>query len=119
MVSIRKIKANKAEVEGDYLIVETYSRKPVTFLVTFLILSISYFVYAIYAPLQAPRTIDPLGIVIIIIVAAIIAAFADGKVWREIPIGDIVEIKHYPGKEKVTVILDDERLKRNQPSKKP
>lgn len=119
MVSIRKIKANKAEVEGDYLIVETHSRKPFTFLVVFLSLSISYFFYIFYTSLQSPRIIDPIGLIIILIVAVIIAAFADGKVWREIPIGDIVEIKHYPGKEKVTVVLDDERLKRSQAGKKP
>lgn len=62
--------------------------------------------------------IDPIVIVAILIFAVLIAAFADGRVSREIPISDLVEIKHYPGKEKVTIVLDDERTKRGSQNRK-
>lgn len=44
-MSVRKIIANKAKIEGDYLIIETYSQKLPTFSFVFLSLSISYFAY--------------------------------------------------------------------------
>jgi hypothetical protein len=45
-------------------------------------------------------------------------ALAPGKVLRDIPLVDLVEIKRYAGEDKVTVVLDDERAKRNQLNKK-
>lgn len=51
-------------------------------------------------------------------ISMLIAAFAPGRILRDIPLVDLVEIKRYQGKDKVTVVLDDERVKRNQQNKR-
>lgn len=111
-MSIRKIKANKAEIEGDYVIVETYSQRPPTFLAAFFTLSIAY----IFIFFQTFNLL--IGILGVISISMLIAAFAPGRILRDIPLVDLVEIKRYQGKDKVTVVLDDERVKRNQQNKR-
>lgn len=113
-MSIRKIKANTAEIEGDYVKVETYSKRLTTFLKTFLVLSLICFITFFALP-----TINLLvAIVSTLGVSILAAALAPGRVLRDIPLVDLVEIKRYQGKNKVTVVLDDERAKRNQQNKK-
>ncbi|SKA83340.1 hypothetical protein SAMN02745130_02389 [Thiothrix eikelboomii] len=105
-MSVRKIIANKAKIEGDYLIIETYSQKLPTFSFVFLSLSISYFAYIIYAPAQPTHPhLDPLWILAILVISILIAASATGKILRQVPVKDIVEIKHHPKKKRVTVLL--------------
>lgn len=105
-MSVRKIIANKAKIEGNYLIIETYSQKRPTFLFVFISLSVSYFSYIIYAPSQAARPyLDPLWILAILVISSLIAASATGKILRQIPVSDILEIKHHPKKKRVTVLL--------------
>ncbi|HMT94431.1 hypothetical protein [uncultured Thiothrix sp.] len=113
-MSIRKIKANTAEIEGDYVKVETHSQRLISFLKTFLILAVVCILISQFFP-----NFDIIfGLVITFSISALAAAFAPGQILRDIPLVDLVEIKRYRGKDKVTVVLDDERVKRNQSNKK-
>lgn len=114
-MSIRKIKANKAEIEGDYVKVETHSQRLITFVTTFIILAVvCIFIALVFS--KAGILIG--GLAASIGIATLVAAFAPGQILRDIPLVDLVEIKRYQGKDKVTVVLDDERAKRNQQNKK-
>lgn len=113
-MSIRKIRANTAEIEGDYVKVETHSQRLITFLATFLALAIT----CVLILLLFPNFNIILGFVVTTGISALAAVFAPGQILRDIPLVDLVEIKRYKGKDKVTVVLDDERVKRNQQNKK-
>lgn len=115
-MSIRKIKANTAEIEGDYVKVETHSQRLISFLKTFLILAIVCIL--VYVSDLLPNFNIVFALIITISISALAAAFAPGQILRDIPLVDLVEIKRYQGKDKVTVVLDDERVKRNQSNKK-
>lgn len=115
-MSIRRIKANKAEIDGDYVKVETFSQRPIVFFTTLISLLI---IYAVVIDLnrQDPEHLF-FSTLAILFASIIMTALAPGKVLRDIPLVDLVEIKRYAGEDKVTVVLDDERAKRNQLNKK-
>jgi hypothetical protein len=51
---------------------------------------------------------------VVSVLTALGAWIAPGRVIRQIPNIDLVEIKSYPTTNRVTVVLDDERTKRKQ-----
>lgn len=114
-MSIRKIRANKAEIEGDYVKIETYSQRSAAFITALISFSIIYIVTFTASPEYDNHF---LGIIIVIGISTIIATLAPGRILRDIPLVDLVEIKRYQGRDKVTVVLDDERVKRGQQNKK-
>lgn len=110
-MSIRRIKANNAFVDGDYVTVETNSMKFMGAIFGFLF---GVFICVISNNVQAD------GFFYIILVTTVFGFLIGvlifpGKVVRQIPTVDLVEIKRYPSTHKVTVVLDDERTKRRQP----
>lgn len=110
-MSIRKIKAHKAQVNDEYISIETRSYKTIGAMVgcfTGLLFG------GILSQGQPGETM-----LVSIIIGGISGLFlgaltAPGKVIREIPSVDLVEIKRYDYKDKVTVVLDDERTKKRQ-----
>lgn len=102
-MSVRRIKANKAVIEGDYVLIEDYSYRRYA---VFLCLLVGVMAFANhFTPLVIGSVI---GLVCSITILP-------GKVIRQIPRVDVIEIKHYPSDHRVTVVLDDERTKRRQP----
>lgn len=110
-MSIRKIRANSAKVDGDYVCIEEYSARPGGTLGGFVLGCI----------LAAIVGSTNLIIIIIILLVCSVAGFvfSPGRVVRSIPEVDLVEIKHYPDEERVTVVLDDARTKRKQATSAP
>lgn len=104
-MSIRKIRANSAHVDNEYIHVEQHSMQPLGALFGFGI--------GLIIALVAETDVMTGGI-ITLSCTFILAAFFPGKVVRDIPEVDVVEIKHYPNEDRVTVVVDDERSKRRQ-----
>ncbi len=108
-MSIRKIKAHRAKVNDDYLSVETKSYK-----------AFGGIFGAIIGLIVGWALGDGHSGQFVFIIISGIAGFvlgllsAPGKVVREIPSVDLVEIKRYDYKGRVTVVLDDERTKKRQ-----
>lgn len=104
-MSIRRIKANTARVEGDYVLVEEYSRKSFGAILGFILGLVIVIIL---------KTDLLSGMVVIFFAVFMMSLLFPGNVVREVPVADMVELKHYPDKERVTVVLDDERVKRKQ-----
>lgn len=109
-MSIRRIKAHKAHhVNDDYISVETQSYKTFGAIIGVIV---GLFVGAALGDGSSTQswfifTGSILGFVLGLLLAP-------GKVVREIPSVDLVEIKRYDYKNRVTVVLDDERTKKRQ-----
>ncbi|MEZ5478427.1 MAG: hypothetical protein R3E95_13400 [Thiolinea sp.] len=117
-MSIQKIKANYADFEGEYLYIK---RKPFRFvwgLLGFIIGIITSFMI-INIPMeffQIKKQEYELYTILITLFSTIIFMYAAGNEEDYIvPKVDVLTIKKYPIKHKVTVVLDDERTKRRQP----
>lgn len=102
-MSVRKIKANRAVIEGDYVLIEKFSYRTHASIVFLLLGIIGFFYHFPLAVLGAAG-----GVVFSLLLVP-------GKEIRQIPRVDVLEIKHYPSDRRVTVVLDDERTKRRQP----
>lgn len=103
MNNIRRIKANSAEVYDHYVHVEQHSLQPLGAIIGSIV-----GLFLASAASQDMITASS----IILVSACIFAASFPGKVVRDIPEADVVEIKRYPDEDRVTVVLDDERVKR-------
>lgn len=106
MSNIRKIKANSAVVDGRYVHVERHSLQPLGAIIGSIVGLLIVFITS------QDIKIDGITIIIILISTFLFAASFPGKVTRDIPEGDVVEIKRYPGEDRVTVVLDDQRTQR-------
>ncbi len=105
-MSIRKIKADVVEIEGEYLRIEHYSRRSYG--------GIIGFIFAVLLLLGIDGTTIFVDGVLIILMTSVGAGLAQGRVIRQIPLVDLVEIKEYPTSHRVTIVLDDARTKRRQ-----
>lgn len=106
-MTIRKIKAHSAEVDNDYVYVEQGSYRTIG---AFLGGMIGFIISIISGVNSFEDTM------IITCITTILGVFLfKGREVRQIPSVDLVEIKQYPGINRVTVVLDDERTKRRQP----
>jgi hypothetical protein len=109
-MSIRKIRANTANVDGDFIIVESDSWKPFGIIIGFLIGLMLCLVFEV-------STDD---IIVVLLITSFFGVLIGllvlpGRVVRQIPSIDLVEIKRYKNTNRVTVVLDDARTKRRQP----
>lgn len=109
-MSIRRIKANTAKVDGDFVIVESHSLKSFGVIAGFLIGLLLCLLYEVNAN----------DVIIIMLLTSFFGALIGvlvlpGRVVRQIPAVDLVEIKRYKNTNRVTVVLDDARTKRRQP----
>lgn len=102
-MSVRKVRANKAVIEGDYVLIEKYSYRLHAGVLFFLVGVVGLFWHQ-------PLVLFAAGVGLVISVFLI-----PGREIRQIPRVDVLEIKHYPSDHRVTVVLDDERTKRRQP----
>ena len=109
---IRRIKAHYAIEEGDTLRIITKSNR-----VSSVIISI---VLAIIVSLIALTNMSYISQLVFIILAGG-AGFlvGSGRIEREVPRVDLVEIKRYNWPPRVTVILDDERARMARPVQPP
>lgn len=109
-MSIRKIKANTATVDGDFIIVESDSWKPFSIIIGFSIGLVLYLAFDV-------KSSDTIIVVLLISLISALVGFLilPGRVVRQIPSIDLVEIKRYRNTNRVTVVLDDARTKRRQP----
>lgn len=102
-MAIRKIKANAARVEGDYVLVEQHSQKTLGAFLGFVVgIGLAVLINEDWL----------LNGAVILMATSIGSALFPGEVIREVPQADLVELKHYPEEDRVTVVLDDERVKR-------
>ena len=107
-MSIRKIRANHAEITGDYITIYKTSYRSIGFL--------AFFGTLFFGTLVLLPSADILvAFVVSITLAAVLCLMIPGQEIRMIPRVDLVEIKSYPNEHKVTVVLDDDRTKRRQP----
>lgn len=102
-MSVRKIRANKAVIEGEYVLVEKYSYRVHLVVVCLVVGAVGFFSHIPLVMMGAGS-----GVIFSLLIMP-------GRVIRQIPRVDVLEIKHYPSSKKVTVVLDDERTKRRQP----
>ncbi len=101
-MTIREIKANEAYIEGDFIHVEMYDSSVVNGSIGM----------AIGAVASAVITQNPGFILIVSLLTGLLGvSFTSHKIVWQIPRADLVEIKSYPDDERVTVLLDDERMK--------
>lgn len=104
-MTIRKIRADSAVREGDYISIETKSRRPLGFVIgTLAGLSLGVLVWYINQDIRFE---------ILCLIAIVFGAFgavkSQGGHVRLVPSEDLVEIKAYHSPKRVTVILDDQR----------
>jgi len=109
-MSIRKVRANTATREGDYVYVEEYSQKSLGFFIGF-----TFGIILVFIVNSLGIPLDFISASLIILMSSVLGtSAAPGRVTRNIPEVDVVEIKYYPDEERVTVVIDDERTKRKQ-----
>jgi hypothetical protein len=109
-MSIRKIRANTATVEGEYVHVEEYSQKSMGFFIGFI-----FGIILVFTINTLGISLDFMAASLLVLISGILGtSAAPGRVSRNIPEVDVVEIKYYPDEERVTVVIDDERTKRKQ-----
>lgn len=109
-VSIRKIKAHDAKEDGDYIVIIKYSTW-VQWLLAGLIFGGAIGVLLNWSRLL-PTASGSLTISICLLLFAIVGLMIGGEEEvRRVPKEDLVEIKRYSSG-RVTVVLDDERVKR-------
>ena len=104
-MTIRKIKANKAQEEGDYIRIELYSTRPICMVLGALI---GFFLGLLLSESNNEITLTILSTIALAFIGALCG---HGKEVRRVPKADLVEIKQYSSGH-VTVVLDDERVKR-------
>ncbi len=103
-----KIRANTAEIQGEYLIVSHYSWRPVG-----VVIGIVVGVFII----SSAKSSLSLGAMALIMscCTGLGGIIAPGRIRRLIPNVDLAQIKYYDTPPPhVTVVLDDERTKRKQ-----
>ena len=105
---IRKIKANIAMEEGDYIRIEQYSTR-FTFMLVGAIIGVVLGIAYVMSLTDVSN--EPTIITISTLFFAVLGLIlSQGKEVRRVPKADLVEIKEYDN-EHVTVVLDDERVK--------
>lgn len=109
-MSIRKIKANKATEDGDYIRIEDNSTRGLAALLGAILGIVVGILIADH--FQVIKDEIPVLIVATTIVCSICGFFlGSSKVVRRVPKTDLVEIKRNSFRQ-VTIVLDDERVKR-------
>jgi len=102
-MAIRKIKAHRATREGEYVVIETYSNR---------------WMYMTAGAVMGVCTGAVVGggsPFVPLLTGSVVGSFyGEPGDTRYVPVADIVEIKKYPFR-RVTVVLDDERVKRGLP----
>jgi len=111
-VAIRKIKANSATEDGDYIKIEDHSTRPFGALAGALV---GVFVALIAVEYFQIYNDEALTLVIFIVCVLTVLGILLGRnrIVRRVPKSDLVEIKK-KSHNQVTVVLDDERVKRQQ-----
>ena len=98
------IKADSATVEGDYVIV-----KKTPFRATRLFLWVVLLCVLIVCLIKSAGAVISASVVVIFVIIDSILS-SDEAIYT-VPKRDLVAIKHYPRKRKVTVVFDDEKSK--------
>lgn len=100
-MAIRKIRANRATREGEYVVIETYSKRWMYVMSG-----------AAMGVLVGTIILDDYSSFVSLLAGSMVGTFYGGEGdTRYVPFADVVEIKKYPFR-RVTVVLDDERVKR-------
>ncbi|WP_020394008.1 hypothetical protein [Thiolinea disciformis] len=118
-MAIRRIKANKARVEAGFVIIESDSLKETGSVLVF----ISTFITVLILYLSdEDQSLNQNFLLVNFAISAVIALFSfilfPGRIIRKAPEADLVEIKEYKEENRVTVVLDDARVKKGGPSDK-
>ncbi|PWQ99540.1 hypothetical protein [Leucothrix arctica] len=109
---IRRIKAHYAIEEGDTLRIITKSNRVSSVMIAIFL--------AIIVSLIALSNMSYIAqLVFILLAGATGFLLGSGRIEREVPRVDIVEIKRYNWPPRVTVILDDERARMARPVQPP
>lgn len=118
-MAIRRIKANRARVEAGFVIIESDSSKEVGAVLIFVLTFIM--ILAVYLNDETKR-LDSDFLLANFAISAVLALFSffifPGRIIRKAPEADLVEIKEYKEENRVTVVLDDARVKKGGPSEK-
>lgn len=101
-----EIYGNEAEFEGEYIRVDSYSKKTFATIIGFIISSIVCYIFKV-----------PLGIsaIIILIVSIVGMIIAPGRVVHHVPKVDLVDLEYRPSTHTVKIQFDRDRTKRKQP----
>ena len=110
-MSVNRIKANSVEFEGDYVHIIRDPMRSLWFGAGVIIATI--FIFNPALPNQ-DIPIEYLAVTYLIIIStcgALCAIIAGEKEEYLVPRTDVLAIKKYPARRRVTVVLDDERVK--------
>ena len=106
-MAIRRIKADIATNDGDYIRIERRSRRGAGLLIG---TATGLLIWFLYYNLGMTFPNKEFGFILIVSISATVGFFSDeGKVVRNVPTIDLVAIKRYSWPPRVTVIIDDER----------
>ena len=109
-MTIRRIKADAATEDGDYIRIERRSRRGFTTLVGVLLGVLICWFISVLGYIYPNQEI----VLLIVVIMSMVAGFFldEGQVVRRVPKIDLVEIKRYAWPPGVTVVFDDERIMR-------
>ena len=112
-MSNHRIEATSAEVKGNYIHVEKRPLRIFWFILGFLFgLLVTAVLFSIYGSHQQSNTVVSLLYLIAAIFFGCTFTFFSGEsIEYEIPTGDLLAIKRYPMRRKVTVVFNEERMK--------